>query len=486
MEQTKKTEYSNLKKAGLFLGIAAAAIILMLPGITGLSEVGQKALALTTIMIIWWITEPVPIWVTALLPLAISPLFGLAGTKATEEGINIYSNYASPVVMLSIGVFLLAAVIEKWNLHKRIAYNIVYKMGDRSTMIIFGFALATGFVSMFMSNVTATAMMLPIGVAMIKQLGLSADSGFAKALGLSIPFAASIGGMGTMIGSGTNVAGVALMRELAGIDITFVEWLKVGVPFVIVLLPLSVFVLNKMFKVGEVSLGDTSLIGNELKALGPMSKAEKITTVYLIFAIGGFIFRAQLSKIFPFLTDEGFAVLIGVVLFIIPVDFKKGIFLMDSKTAIREISWSTFLLLGGALSLGHIFSKAGIAEWIASGLGFLEALPEIAIILVVALLVSVITEACSNFVVASAFLPAIYGIAVQLGIEPMLLMMTVTLSASFAYMMPTGTPTNAIAFGSGFIDIKDMIKGGFAIKVLSIAIFPIVMYFIAAPLTSLF
>ena len=180
-------------------------------------------------------------------------------------------------------------------------------MGDKSTMIIFGFALATGFVSMFMSNVTATAMMLPIGVAMIKQLGLTADSGFAKALGLSIPFAASIGGMGT-----------------------------------------------------------------------------------------------------------------------------------------------------------------------------------IAIIFVIAILVSVITEACSNFVVASAFLPAIYGIALQLGIEPMLLIMTVTLSASFAYMMPTGTPTNAIAFGSGFIDIKDMIKGGFAVKVLSIALFPIVMYFIAAPLTSLF
>ena len=486
MEQTKKNEYSNTKKIGLFLGIAAALIILMLPGIKGLDEIGQKALALTAIMIIWWIMEPVPIWVTALLPLAFSPLFGLAGTKATEQGINIYSNYASPVVMLSIGVFLLAAVIEKWNLHKRIAYNIVYKMGDKSTMIIFGFALATGFVSMFMSNVTATAMMLPIGVAMIKQLGLTADSGFAKALGLSIPFAASIGGMGTMIGSGTNVAGVALMRELAGIDITFIEWLKVGVPFVIILLPLSVFVLNKMFKVGEVSLGDTSLIGNELKALGPMSKAEKITTAYLIFAIGGFVFRAQLSKIFPLLTDEGFAVLIGVILFMIPVDFKNGLFLMDSKTAIREISWSTFILLGGALTLGHIFSKAGIAEWIASSLGFLSVLPEIAIIFVIAILVSIITEACSNFVVASAFLPAIYGIALQLGIEPMLLMMTVTLSASFAYMMPTGTPTNAIAFGSGFIDIKDMIKGGFAVKVLSIALFPIVMYFIAAPLTSLF
>lgn len=486
MEKTKNAEYSSTKKIGLFLGIAAAAIILMLPGINGLNAEGQKALALTAIMVIWWVTEAVPIWVTALLPLVLSPLFGLAGTKPTESKINIYSNYASPVVMMSLGVFLLAAVIEKWNLHKRIALNIVYKMGDRSSMIIFGFAIATGFVSMFMSNVTAVAMMLPIGVAMIKQLGLSHDSGFAKALALSIAFAASIGGMGTMIGSGTNVAGVALMKELAGIDITFVEWLKVGLPFVVILLPLSVLALNKIYKVKEVSLGDNKVIEKELKSLGPMTKAEKTTTVYLILAIGGFIFRAHLSKLFPFLTDEGFAVLVGVILFLIPVDFKNGLFLMDSKTAIKEISWSTFLLLGGALTLGDIFSKAGIAAWVASGLGFLSALPEIAIIFVVAVLVAVITEACSNFVVASAFLPVIYGIALQLGIEPMLLMMTVTLSASFAFMLPTGTPTNAIAFGSGYIDIKDMIKGGFVVKMLAIVIFPIVMYFIAAPLTSLF
>lgn len=486
MEQTKKTAYSSTKKIGLFLGILAAAIILMLPGINGLNAEGQKALALTALMIIWWITEAVPIWVTALLPLAISPLIGLAGTKPTESKINIYSNYASPVVMLSIGVFLLAAVIEKWNLHKRIALNIVNKMGSKATMIIFGFSIATCFVSMFMSNVTATAMMLPIGVAMVKQLGFTKDSGFTKALALSIPFAASIGGMATVIGSGTNVAGVALMKELASIDITFMEWLKVGLPFVIILQPLAVFALNKIYKVDKISLGDSSAIQNELKALGPMSKGEKLTTAYLVLAIGGFIFRAQLSKLFPLLTDEGFAVLIGVVLFLIPVDFKNGEFLMDTKTAIREISWSTFLLLGGALTLGDIFSKAGIAAWVASGLGFLGALPEIAIILVIAVLVSVITEACSNFVVASAFLPAIYGIALQLGIEPMLLMMTVTLSASFAFMLPTGTPTNAIAFGSGFIDIKDMIKGGFVVKILSIVIFPIVMYFIAAPLTSLF
>jgi sodium-dependent dicarboxylate transporter 2/3/5 len=194
----------------------------------------------------------------------------------------------------------------------------------------------------------------------------------------------------------------------------------------------------------------------------------------------------QIKKVFPMLADENYAVLIGLVLFIIPVDFKAGTFLMDSKTAIREISWSTYLLLGGALVLGDAFSKAGIAKWLASYMGFLSNLPEIGVVIAVAVIVAFITEFASNFVVASAFLPPIYGIAVELGITPMLLMMTVTLSASLAFMFPSGTPTNALAFGTGYIDIKDMVKGGFFVKLIGVVLFPVVFYFISAPLTTLF
>jgi len=275
MENKKKQGYSTAKIAGLFLGLAAAAIILMLPGISGLDAVGQKALALTALIVIWWITEPVPIWVSALLPIAVSPLIGLAGVKTTAEGLSVYANYASPVVLMSIGVFLLAAVIEKWGLHKRIALNIVAKVGSKPTRIIMGFALATGFISMFKSNVTATAMMLPIGIALLKQLGFDRESGFSKALILAIAFAASIGGMGTMIGSGTNIAGSALMKDLASIDITFLEWMKVGLPFVILFLPLSVIILNLVFNVKQAKIEDADTIHRELKALGSMSKAEK-------------------------------------------------------------------------------------------------------------------------------------------------------------------------------------------------------------------
>lgn len=487
MEKTKEVQnFPTMKKVGLFLGIALFAIILSLPGIPGLESGGQKALALTALIITWWITEPVPIWITSLLPLAVSPFIGLAGPGPNDYGINLYSNYSSPVVMMCIGVFLMAAVIEKWNLHKRIALSIVDKIGNTPEKIVLAFGVAVAFVSMFMSNTTATAMLLPIAIALLKQLGFSKEDGFSKALILMIPFAANIGGMGTVIGSGTNLAGAAVIRELAGIDVTFQEWLKIGLPFVVLLLPLTAFVLNKMFKVKKADLGDSDTISKELKALGAMTKAEKITTAYLIFAIAGFAFAEQISNFIPFMTDVGWGIVVGVVAFLIPVDFNKGEFLMDAKTGIQQVSWGTYLLLGGALTLGEIFSKTGIASWMASGLGFLSALPEIAIIIVIAIIVAFITEAASNLVVASAFLPPIYGIALELGINPMLLMMTVTLSSSFAFMLPSGTPPNGLSYGSGYIDMKDLVKAGFVVKMISIVLFPVVMYLISAPLTTLF
>lgn len=480
-------EYKMHQKIGLVLGPVAAIVIALLPCFPGLEEVGMKALALTIMMVIWWVSEAVPIWVTALLPIVASIFLGIAGTKPNPDtGIDVYVNYSSAVVMMSIGIFLFAAIIEKWNLHKRIALAIVSKMGNRPTAIIFGFALATGIISMFVSNITAVAMLLPMAIAVINELKLDKRSGFAKALILEIAFAASIGGMGTMIGSGTNVSGVALIKDLAGVEMDFVEWMKVGMPLVIVLLPLSTILVARLFGAHKENLGDVTTIKTELKKLGKMSRGEITAAVVIIVTILGYLFRSKIQLLFPFMSDEGWALVVGVAVFLIPVDWKKGVFLMDGKTAIQKVSWGTFILLGGALSLGAIFKASGITAWIAGGLGFLEALPEIAIVIIVALLVAIITEVCSNFVVVSAFLPMIYGLAVNLGIEPMLLMMVVTLSGSFAYMLPSGTPTNAIAFGTGYIEVKDMIKSGLAVKILSIIVFPILLYLVAAPLTSLF
>ncbi len=480
-------EFKLSQKIGLFLGPIAAIILCLLPGgIPGLAPIGVKALGLTLWMVIWWVTSAVPIWVTALLPIAGSALLSLAGTDVTEEGISAYGAYASPVVIMAVGVFTIAAVIEKWNLHKRIALHIVNAVGGRPSMIVFGFGLGTAVISMFISNTTAVAMLLPIGIALISQLNFTSKDGFSKALVLEIAYAGSIGGMATLIGSGTNLSAVGLIKELSGISMSFTDWLTIGLPFTVIILPVMTFLLCKMFKVKESDLGDSNIIKQELAALGPMSRGEKITGVILILTLLGYIFNDQIATILPFLANENFSIIVGVALFVIPVDFKRGIFLMDSKTAIEKISWSTFLLLGGALTLGGIIKNAGIAAWIAEGLGFLSSWSPLLVIIFISIVVAIITEVCTNFVVVAAFLPAIYGMAAAIGMNPMFIMMAVSLASSFAFMLPTGTPPNALVFGSGYIEMKDMIKAGILVKAIAIIIFPIVMYGIAVPLSPLF
>lgn len=478
---------STFQKIGFFLGPIIGVIMAIVTPPEGLPVLGMRALGVTAWMGIWWLTEAVPIWVTSLLPIVGSFLFGIAGTKVTKLGIDVYKNYGHPIVMLVIGIFILAAVIEKWNLHKRIALNIVCAMGTKPSSIILGFSVATGVISMFMSNTTATAMMLPIGLSIVAQMNMAKTSPFAKAMTLCIAYGASIGGMSTIIGTTTNIAGVGLIKQMSGVDITFLEFLKVGIPFAVILLPLATMLVCWLYKVNRsTSLGDISIVRDELNALGPMQGGEKITAYVSFVVMLAFIFREQLNTFIPLISDEGLATLVGVLMFVIPVNFKKGIFLIDSKTAIREISWSTVLLIGGSLSLGEIFAKTGVAKWMSAHLTFLSGYSELMIIIILAVGVGILTEFCTNVVVASAFIPPIYALAVAIGANPMVLMMTITLSASFAYMLPSGTPPNAVAFASGAIDMKDMAKTGLWVKILSIIVFPPVMYFISMRISSLF
>ncbi|MCQ5028051.1 DASS family sodium-coupled anion symporter [Flavonifractor sp. DFI.6.63] len=483
----QKAAYPRYKLIGLFLGILVFAVILLIPSLPGLPRVGQSVLALVALMVVWWVTEAIPIGMTALLPLVLCPILGIAGKKVTELDINLYTSYADPSVMMCLGIFMFSACIVKWGLHKRIALHVVKLVGGKPTRIILGFLLATTVISMWISNTTATAMMLPLAAALVMQLGLTMQDGMAKALVLAIPYGASAGGLATLIGSGTNVSGVALMQELSGQEVTFFEWLKIGLPVTIVLMPVIWLILCKLFKVKETKVGDSSVIDDELSALGPMSRGEKMVLVIFILAMLTFMTRKYtISALFPLVTDETVAVIMGLILFVIPVDLKSGVFLLDIKTAINGISWNTFLLLGGATCMGQLMSKTGIAEWIADGMGFLSSMPTIVMLLVLGTIVMLLTEVCTNLVVAVAFLPMIYGLAVTLGFNPFLMMFVVTLGAGCAWMMPTGTPPNALAFGTGYIEIKDMVRAGLILKVCTIILLPVAMYLISMPLTSLF
>ena len=480
--------FTKTQRIGLILGPVIAAIFCFLT-LPGLDAVATRVVGLTLWMVVWWVTTPVPLWVTSLLPIAGSILMNIAGDEALENGLDTYASYGAPVSIMVIGVFVLGAVIEKWNLHKRIALNILNLFKGKPVAVVFGFGVATGFVSMFMSNTTAVAMLLPIAMALNTQLGFTEKDGFSKALVLTTAYAGSIGGMATVIGSGTNMASVGLIKSLVGIDMTFNDWLVIGLPFVVLILPLSVLAICKMFKVKDYDLGDTMVIKRELDALGPMTKGEKIATAYLVVTILVFVFNDQLSTLVPWLqyiTNEGWGIVVLVLSFIIPVDWKNGEFLMDGPYAMKKISWGTFVLLGGALTLGGMFSASGVAGWIASGLGFLKNWPPLAIIIFLCVVVSIITEAVSNFVVVAAFMPALVGLADTVNMNPMFILMAVSLSASLAFMLPSGTPPNALVFGTNYLETKDMVKAGLVVKIIGIILFPIVMFFISKPLTPLF
>ena len=481
-------EFKTTQKVGLILG-PVLAIIFCFISLPGLDDLAVRILGLTLWMVVWWVTTPVPLWVTALLPIAGGFLLNIAGGDPLDNGVSTYGSYGAPVSIMVIGVFVLGAVIEKWNLHKRIALNILNLFKGKPVAVVTGFGVATAAISAFMSNTTSVAMLLPIAMALNEQLGFSKKDGFSKALVLVTAYAGSIGGMATIIGSGTNMASVGLIKDLVGINMSFVDWLTIGLPFAVIITPCAAFAICKMFHVKDYDLGDTLVMKRELEELGPMSKGEKIAMWYLIITILVFVFNDQIAAAVPWLqyiSNEGWGIAVLVLSFIIPVDWKKGEFLMDGKYAAEHISWGTWVLLGGALTLGGMFAASGIAAWIAKGLGFLANWPSLLVIIFLCVVVSILTEAVSNFVVVAAFMPALTGLADTVNMSPMFIMMAVALSASLAFMLPSGTPPNALVFGTNYLEMKDMIKAGLMVKIIGIILFPIVMFLIARPLSPLF
>lgn len=469
----------RVKKLGLIIGLIIFGFILIIPTPEGLTVIGQRVLAVSLLMVVWWSTEAVPLAMTSLLPLALFPLLRISG-KAGENDLAFYSSYAHWVVFLIMGVFFISSAIVKWDLHKRISLTIVKIFAGRPKFIILGFMLATATVSMWMSNTTATAMMIPVALALVDQLASRSEDikkRMGKALVISIPFSASIGGIGSIIGTGTNMAGIALIEEFTGMQITFTGWFKIGLPFVIVILPLLWFFMVKYYKIDQIDLNMTSdVINDEIAKLGTVSRGEKNVLIVFFTTAILWISSELWSSYVPFIGDETIAILGALALFVIPVDWKKGEFTLDIKTAVRGVSWETLLLVGGSLAVGGVFAKAGVADWVGSYLGFLANLPEFMIILILGAMCAMLTELATNMVVVTAFIPVIVGIAANLGISPILLMLTATISSSFAFMMPQGTPPNAIAVGSGAIETRDLIKVGFLVKLICVTVFPLILF----------
>lgn len=510
---TGTAKLTNFIRWGGLVGgpILAVAAYLLLPDKTatgGLAPEGKAAASIAVLMAVWWLTEALPISATALVPIALFPLTGVLSIDATT------SRYAHPLIFLFMGGFILGLGMQRWGLHKRIALLTIKLVGTRPTRLIAGFMLATAVLSMFVSNTATAIMMLPIGASVIdlvrrRSEAKPADAAvFATCLMLAIAYASSIGGLGTLIGTPPNTVLAGYISDVYGRTIGFVEWMVLGVPLVAILLPITWIYLTRLahpVRIGDLP-GGRALIEKELRDLGPLSRGELTVMLVFFLAASSWILRPQFAEIgqmlawwqglgigpgdrgggvwgwtpvaawllAPFamlaeLSDTGIAIAAALALFAIPVEPKKRVFAIDWEQA-SQLPWGVLLLFGGGLALAQAISRTGVDVFIGSGFEALAGSPGIIITLLVAAVVIFLTELTSNTAVTSALLPVLGAAAIALGVEPHLLLVTATLAASCAFMLPIATPPNAVVFSSGAVTIGQMVKTGLWLNLIGIIV----------------
>jgi sodium-dependent dicarboxylate transporter 2/3/5 len=452
--------------------------LLLAPPLPGLSESGSRTAAVVTLMAVWWMTEAIPIPVTAMLPLVLMPALGILPMPEAA------APYAHELIFLFLGGFLIAAALEQWGLHRRIALTIVHVVGTGPRRLVLGFMIATALLSMWISNTATAAMMLPIAVALGEVLRPEdghSDSynPFGTALMLGVAYAASIGGVATLIGTPPNAILAGAASELLGVEIGFLEWMAVGVPLAIVLLPLAWFLLvGILHPPGEVTGDAHAILEARRAALGPASRGERIVAAVFALTAVAWIMRSPktigdltipgIQTLAPQVTDSTIAMAAAVVLFLIPVDWREGRFALSWSRA-REIPWGVLILFGGGLSLARAMEMSGLAGWIGGSVADMAGVPTVVVVLVVATLFVFLTEITSNTATSTMAMPIMAGVAGGLATNPLTLMSAAALSASMAFMLPVATPPNAIVFGSGYLTIGRMAGSGFWLNLMAIA-----------------
>jgi solute carrier family 13 (sodium-dependent dicarboxylate transporter), member 2/3/5 len=457
------------QRVGLALGPALLLLMVLTPPPAGMEVAAWRAAAVGALMAVWWVSEAIPIPATALLPLALFPILGVLDIEAAA------APYANSVIFLFLGGFLIAQAMQRWELHKRIALMVIVAVGTQPIRLIGGFMLASGFLSMWVSNTATAVMMLPIGLSVIalalpkrgdRQIDPS-ESNFAICLMLGIAYACSIGGLGTLIGTPPNALLAGYMQETYGIEVGFAQWMVLGVPMVALGLPLTWLILTKVaFPVRLKTIqGGGETIRLELRKLGTWTRGERRVGIVFVLAALAWIFRPLAQTWIPGLSDAGIAIAAALALFLLPVDWGRGIFVLEWEDA-KTLPWDVLVLFGGGLSLAAAISQTGLADWIGAEMTSLQALPTIGIVIAVTLVVIFLTELTSNTATAAAFLPILGSLAVGIGQNPLLLAIPAALAASCAFMMPVATPPNAIVYGSSFVTIPQMARAGLYLNLL--------------------
>jgi sodium-dependent dicarboxylate transporter 2/3/5 len=502
-------------RVGLIAGpILAVVVFLVLPhGDDGLSHAARACGGIATLMAVWWMTEALPLEATALLPLVLLPLTGVYTETPFKRAA---APFADPSIFLFLGGFMIALAIERWGLHRRLALLTLLAVGTSPTRLVGGFLLATGVVSMWISNTATTVMMLPIGLSVVKLLigrlgGIPEREGeappeprsianaaapnstdadnFATALLLGIAYAASLGGFATLVGTPPNIFFSGYMRE-QGMPIDFGRWMLFATPLSALYLLIAWWLLTKvLFPVRLKTIpGGRELVLDEYRKLGPLSRGEWIVLTVFLCTAGLWMFRDLLLKwtwlvaVFPFLKslDDPIIAMTGAIaLFLIPVDFSKHVFALDWKTAVK-LPWGVLLLFGGGLSLAAALTDSGLARWIGQQVSVVAALPTFwQIVLIVALIVFT-GELTSNLAAVVALLPILFEVARGLDIDPLLLCVPAVVAASCGFMLPVATPPNAIVFGSGHIRLRQMVRAGFWLDLVAVVLIPIFTYLVGS------
>ena len=468
---------------GLFLGPLIAGLMIFAGPPESLSQPGWMTASVGILMAVWWATEAVPIAVTALLPIVVFPLFGIATIQDTT------APYANKVIYLFLGGFIVAFAMQRWNLHRRMALTVLQHVGGNGRSLVGGFMLASAIISMWVMNTSTTMMLLPIAVSIIAVIHKTVDGlddkakdNFQYSLLLGIAYGATIGGMATLVGTAPNAMFAAFMQETYGTEIDFSRWMLVGLPLSAMMLPLAWLILTRFaFKVDFKTSDEGKAALRQLKEeLGAITVPEKrVATVFVLMA-ATWVLRPLLVTLpgLSALDDSGIAMAGGIALFLIPSGEKSDPLLLRWTYAER-LPWSVLILFGGGLTLASAVTRTGLAEWLGSSLQTIGALPLFALVIVAATMIIFLTELTSNIATTATFLPVVGAIAIESGYDPIVLAVPVTLAASCAFMLPVATPPNAIVFGSGMLTIPKMVRAGMMLNIVGIFLVSIVALYLA-------
>lgn len=484
----------SLKKnlSGLFLGIVSLVAILLFVDLGSSYQNAKIVAAITTMMGILWITEAIPLAATSFIPLILFPLLGV------DSGAKTAQAYANSTIFLFLGGMIIAVAIEKWNLHKRIALNVISIFGTSPSRIVLGFMIASAFISMWINNTSTTLMIMPIGLAVLlkveESFGKQKAESFAKTIMLGIAYASSIGGIATLIGTAPNMVfqRVYKISFPTNPEIHFGEWMKYAIPIAVLMLVFTWFLLTKvLFKVSDKFEINRDIIVDEKNKLGKISYEEK--AISLLFFVTGllWIFRADLdlewilipgwSRLFPkldFIDDGTIAIAMATLLFLIPSKNgdSENSFLLN-HSSLKKVPWDIIILFGGGFAIADGFVSSGLSKLIGEKLAGLSGMNLVFLVAVVCFAVTALSEIASNTATAQIILPILASISVQMNINPMILMIPATLAASFGFMLPVGTPPNAIVFGSERLHVIDMVKSGVLIDLLSVLVITFFAWF---------